>query len=137
MGPSTWPELGPYADPIEEHASKLKEDINGFSSFNAYNRDPMPTNTYRVLMRSLSALCDKILHQPTPTQLYESVENVRILIQGIQTTTAKTHDSVQEIQKTATSINSTADRISTATKTYASAAASRPSRLLSSFDSPH
>ena len=117
MGPSTWPELGPYPDSIEEHASKLKEDINGFSSFNAYNRDPMPTSTYRVLMRSLSALCDKILNQPTPTQLYESVENVRILVQGIQTTTAKTHDSVQEIQKTATSINSTADRISTATKT--------------------
>lgn len=80
-------------------------------------------------MRSLSALCDKILHQPTPTQLYESVEKGRILIQGIQTTTAKTHDSVQEIQKTATSINSTADRISTATKTYATAAASRPSPL--------
>jgi hypothetical protein len=66
--------------PIEEHASKLKEDINGFDSFSAYNRHPMPAKTYRILINSLTALCDKILRQPTPTQLYESVENVRILL---------------------------------------------------------
>ena len=123
MGPATWPELGSYPAPIEEHASKLKEDINGFDSFSAYSRDPMPAKTYRILINSLTALCDKILRQPTPTQLFENVENVGILLQGVQATATKTHDSVQEIQKTATSINSTADRISTATKTYASAAA--------------
>jgi hypothetical protein len=75
MGYGTWPELGPYPDPIEEHASKLKEDIKGFDSFSAYNRDPMPAKTYRTLMNSLTALCDKILRQPTPTQLHESIEN--------------------------------------------------------------
>ena len=32
MGPSTWPELGPYPAPIEEHSSTLKEDIKGFDS---------------------------------------------------------------------------------------------------------
>ena len=129
MGPATWPELGSYPTPIEEHANKLKEDINGFDSFSAYNRDPMPAKTYRIIINSLTALCDKILRQPTPTQLYESVENVRILLEGVQATATKTHHSVQEIQKTATSINSTADRISTATKTYASAAATRPPLL--------
>lgn len=132
MGYGTWPELGPYPDPIEEHASKLKEDIKGFDSFSAYNRDPMPAKTYRILMNSLTTLCDKILRQPTPTQLHESIENVRILLQGVQTTATKTHDSIQEIQKTTATINSTADRISTTTKTYASTAASRPSLLPSS-----
>jgi hypothetical protein len=102
MGPSKWPQLESYPDTIEEHASKLKEDTKGFDSFGAYNRAPVSTSTYRVLMRSLITLCDKILRQPTPTQLYESVQNVRILIQGIQTTAIKTHDSVQEIQKTVT-----------------------------------
>jgi hypothetical protein len=51
MGPSTWHELGPYPDPIEEHVSKLKEDIRGFDSFSAYNRDAMPIGTYRILMK--------------------------------------------------------------------------------------
>ena len=92
MGPSPWPELGPYPDPIEEHASKLKEDIKGFDSFNAYNRDAMPTSTYRIFMRSINALCDKVLRQPTSSQLYESVDNVRILLQGVQTTATNTHN---------------------------------------------
>ncbi|KAM3081302.1 hypothetical protein ACMFMG_004770 [Clarireedia jacksonii] len=92
----------------------------------------MPTYTYRTLMRSISTLCDKILRQPTSTQLYQSVENVRILLQGVQNTASKTHESVQEIQKTATSINTATDSISTATKTYASAAASRTSLPLPS-----
>jgi len=94
MGPSTWPELGPYPTSIEEHASKLKGEIKGFDSFSAYDRDPMPANTYRVLMRSFAALCDKIIQQPTPSQLHESIENVRLLVHGIQNTATKTHDCV-------------------------------------------
>lgn len=75
-------------------------------------------------MNSLTALCDKILRQPTPTQLHESLQNFRILLQGVQTTATKTHDSIQEIQKTTAIINSTAGRILTPTKTYATASAS-------------
>jgi hypothetical protein len=132
MGPATWPELGPYPDSIHEHANKLREDIHGFESFSAYNRDPMPTRTYRVLMSSVISICDKILHQPTPTQILEGVENMRILLQGLQTTANLTQDSVREIQKTTTTINSTANSISTSTKTYASVASSRASLLLPS-----
>jgi hypothetical protein len=83
MGPAMGPELGPYRDPIHEHANKLREDIGGFDSFTAYNRDPMPIRTYRALMSSVISLCDKILHQPTPTQILEGVENMRILLQGL------------------------------------------------------
>jgi hypothetical protein len=61
MANGTWPELGPYPDPIKEHASKLKEDIKGFDSFSAYNRDPILAKTYRILINSLITLCNKIL----------------------------------------------------------------------------
>jgi hypothetical protein len=132
MGPATWPELGPYPDSIHEHANKLREDIHGFESFTAYNRDPMPTRTYRTLMSSVISICDKILHQPTPTQILEGVENMRILLQGLQTTANLTQDSVREIQKTTTTINSTANSISTSTKTYVTVAGSRASLLLPS-----
>ena len=107
MGRSKWAGLGSYPDPIEEYASKLKDDILGFDSFSGYNRDSMPTSTYRALLRSIRALCDKILREPTPTQLHESVENIRMLIQAVRTKATKTYDSVQEVQKTTTSINST------------------------------
>ncbi|KAG9242501.1 hypothetical protein BJ878DRAFT_577364 [Calycina marina] len=130
MGPSTWPKLGPSPDSFEKHASKLKEEINGFKSDSAYDRDSTPAGTYRIMRSSISALNDKILKQPTANQLYGSMENVRIPLQGVQNTASETHDSIQQIQKTTTSISFTADRISTTTKTYASAASSCTSILL-------
>lgn len=77
MGSATWPELGPYPDPLDEHTNKLREDIKPFESFLAHNKDSMQPKTYKILMNSFTTICEKILRQPTSTRVFESVENVR------------------------------------------------------------
>lgn len=60
---------------LKEHASKLRENMKGFESFTAYNRDRISAKSYRILINSVIAIGEKILQQPIPTQLLETCES--------------------------------------------------------------